>query len=253
MIVRQREDEFVLIQQHHHALLSGELAGAMSHGILPEGRYRCETVHAIAQHDCGWKELDAMPIWNDAAGGPFTFVDYPILPKIAYYKKGLDEVEAVSPYAGLLCSLFYSAFFKDMTEPECVRFRQREEQRQLRLRANLNVPLEYAERGFQLLQLCDSLSLYVCLNEPGASKLREHPWYREGFPGSERFTTTGAGPIVAEWIDEISVRLDEFPLSAPLRAQLPYKSVAKARIREIGLYPAYSEAKWRQQHVLYCP
>lgn len=253
MIVRQREHDIVLIEQHHHALLSGKLAGALKADILPEGRYRCETVHAITQHDCSWKELDAMPIWNDAAARPFTFVDYPMLPKIAFYRKGLNEVEAASPYAGLLCSLFYSSFFKEMTEPECVRFRLMEEKRQSRLLANLKVTWEEAEQGLRLLQLCDSLSLYVCLNEPGAAKEREHPWYREGFPGSERFTRTGSGPIKAEWADDSTVRLHEFPLAEPLRVRLPYKRLDKARIREIGLYPAYAEAGWQEQSILYCP
>nr|WP_253735858.1 DUF3891 family protein [Paenibacillus sp. FJAT-26967] len=32
------------------------------------------------------------------------------------------------------------------------------------------------EQHFKLLKLCDELSLYVCLNEPGVSKDEEHPW-----------------------------------------------------------------------------
>ncbi|WP_156430913.1 DUF3891 family protein [Paenibacillus sp. FJAT-26967] len=49
--------------------------------------------------------------------------------------------------------------------------------RQQRLKAKLNQPGEsMIEQHFKLLKLCDELSLYVCLNEPGVSKDEEHPW-----------------------------------------------------------------------------
>ena len=65
--------------------------------------------------------------------------------------------------------------------------------------------LESLERNLGLLRLCDGLSLYVCLNEPGDGEYP--PPYPEGFELGERFE-----PV---WDDRHTLRLEPNPFSEP--------------------------------------
>ncbi|SDR95963.1 Protein of unknown function [Paenibacillaceae bacterium GAS479] len=241
MIVRKTEQAFILIHQHDHAALSEQLARSLAPELLPEGARRAEIIYAASQHDRGWISLDETPIWNDATGMPFTFEDYPLLPKIAFYKRGIDEVEAVSPYAGLLCSLFYSAFFVHMEGEACEEFLRREEIRQHRLKMNLRTEQQELDRDLKLLQLLDSLSLYVCLNEPGAVGENEHPWYREGFPGTEGLMPSGR-KLRASWQTKQRLLLSEKALQGPVDTTLRFKRVPMSLIEDRGIDIAYRES-----------
>ena len=77
--------------------------------------------------------------------------------------------------------------------------------------------LENLERNFRLLQTCDDLSLFVCLNEPGRS---DHPWYREGFG----FMGTRFVPI---WEDRRTLRLKPNPFSGAFDLSIPLLSVGR--------------------------
>ncbi len=77
--------------------------------------------------------------------------------------------------------------------------------------------LENLESNFRLLQTCDDLSLFICLNEPGRS---DHPFYREGF----RFMGTKYEPI---WEDRRTLRLVPNPFSGAFDLSIPYLSVGK--------------------------
>lgn len=137
MIIRETEHEFVMVAQHDHALLSGDVA---------------------------------------------KNTDYPSLPKVTHYQYGLDQVEKMNKYAGLLCSMHYYSFgFQDSTDRDCIEFAHHEKCRQKRIRDELNVTNDEAIiKQFRLLQLCDRISLYVCLNNPGVSKEQEHPPFKIG-------------------------------------------------------------------------
>ncbi len=76
---------------------------------------------------------------------------------------------------------------------------------------------ENLERNFRLLQTCDDLSLFVCLNEPGRS---DHPWYREGF----EFMGTRFAPI---WEDRRTLRLSPNPFSEPFDLSITHLSVSR--------------------------
>lgn len=175
MIVRKLGDSFLLIRQHDHGRISGEFARHWNAEIKPQN----PTLFAITNHDVGWQELDGEVRFNPDTGEPYSFIDYPLAPKLRAYEHGLDRIEAHEPYASYLCSLHYSSFVRDSLEPVAIDFRKREAARRERIEGF--VPQEWldsAEYNFRLLQLCDDLSLFVCLNEPGENTF---PWYRDGF------------------------------------------------------------------------
>lgn len=236
MIIRETEREFVMITQHDHARLAGEIASHLEKELFLNDEFLSSALLAIDQHDRGWIALDASPIWNTESRAPYSFMDYPLTPKIDKYQRGIDEVENMNEYAALLCSLHYASFMhiRDSLDEACARFYQHELERQRRITDKLSVPQEVIQRHFMLLQLCDDISLYVCLNEPGVSKEEEHPWFREGFEA-----TLLGERCEARWINAREIRLTPSLLAKELMTTLEQRYILKQKIETLGFSEAY--------------
>jgi Protein of unknown function (DUF3891) len=220
MIVRENSDSYVLIGQHDHGRVSGEFAGRWRERPTPLE----PTLYAIANHDVAWQKLDETVRWDETAGRPYSFANYPAEPKMEAYRVGLDLLETQDAYAACLCSMHYSSFVRDAETAAEVVFREGEDRRQKRLRGAMSAQeLENLARNFRLLRTCDDLSLFVCLNEPGRS---DHPWYRGGF----EFMGTHFMPI---WEDRHTLRLNPNPFSGAFDLAIPYLTVGKDR-RPLG-------------------
>lgn len=221
MIVRERPGSYVLIKQHEHGLISGEFARRLAERPRPLE----PTLYAIANHDIGWQGLDAFVRWDEESGRPYSFTSYPIEPKLRAYEVGLNLLEARNPYAACLCSMHYCAFMSRSRNEAEVRFRESEISRQRRIEGAMTEE-ESGNLGhnFRLLQLCDNLSLFVCLNEPGRN---DHPWYQSGF----EFEGKKFEPI---WEDRSTLRFHPNPFSGPFDLVIPYALVEKGGRRTIG-------------------
>jgi hypothetical protein len=211
MIVRRRSGPgaaaFIAIAQHDHGLVSGRLARSWTWGGTPGP----EAVFAIGHHDVGWLGLDAFVRWNAEEAQPYTFMDYPMEEKYEAYRAGIDLVATASPYSGWLVSRHFARFASMLDDPRSAAFVVAERARQGRLEQAFTP--EQAQRGefdFDLLVLCDALSLFLCLNEPGQNTW---PWYRDGlrFRG-ERLMPTWDGPH--------RLRLEPGPLAEPVDVDL---------------------------------
>lgn len=247
MIVRETEDYFVLTEQHEHALFSAKIAANFNDGLFLNPNYKEDVLFAIQEHDRAWIRLDYTPIMNDGEGIPYSFMDYPLLPKLILYGVGVDEVEAKNEYAALLCSLHFASFkaIRESSLSDCIDFLTAESERQDRLKANLGFPDErLITQHFNLLQLCDEMSLYVCMNHPGAAKEDEHPWYRNGFG-----TVLDQGKINALWKNEQEIVVSPFLFDCEFTAGIKSKQVPKKLIMENGIDKAYQETEWTQQEI----
>jgi hypothetical protein len=255
VIVREKENSFVMVRQHDHARVSGDVAAAWKAAFFPGPERRDEVVLAVREHDRGWIGLDETPVWNDRIQAPYTFMDYPLRLKTVFYQKGVDEVEQQSPYAALLCSLHYTSFFRHVSEPAALDYVREETARQQRLRQETGIAGSASENILPLhldvLQFCDHLSLYLCLNDPGVRKDHERSWYREGFP--QTFPFARGARITARWEGTDTVRLSPFPLDRPLQVTLPLKEVHKEEIRRSGIAAAYQAAPWSALPVILVP
>ena len=210
VIVREKPGSFLLVKQHDHALASGEFARHWAREPWPLE----STLYAIAQHDVAWQGPDASVRWNEEAGRPYSFLDYPSEPKVAAYTAGLDLLEAEDPYAACLCSMHYETLVRRSKSETERQFGQAEHARQRRLRAAMSeAESESLERNLSFLKLCDGLSLFVCLNEPGQN---EHPPpYPEGFVREgQKFE-----PV---WEEPGTLRLQPNPFSESFDLVVPY-------------------------------
>jgi hypothetical protein len=221
MIVRERKDSFLLFGQHEHALIAGEFARRWGEKPRPFG----STVYATANHDLAWREPDREVLWNEEKDRPYSFMDYPLHLKLPAQKRGIDSVAVRDPYAGCLCSMHYARFLLDAERTEEIEFREAEFERQGRLKEGMSEgELENLERNFRFLRLCDGLSLFLCLNEPGGD--HDPPPY----PGGFAFEGTRFVPV---WEDGLTLRLDPNPFPETFGVQIPYRTVGRDR-RPLG-------------------
>ncbi|MCP3026873.1 DUF3891 family protein [Halobacillus sp. A5] len=243
MIVNERDDHFLLIDQHDHALVSGEIVLHWKRKFLLRSKLREEADWAVSQHDRAWIPLDRHPLWNEEKQRPYSFIDYPLKEKLEAYQRGIAEVSERSSYAAMLCSSHYQSFFStDDSDPLIQQFIKEEEERRQELETamKMEVPYDIYHLHFERLQFCDDLSLYVCMQEPGIDKEEEVSWFREGF--RQQFDAAPEG-IMPEWINEKEVVLDPFPFEHEFEVRIPYRTVYKKAIEELGLEKACQEAE----------
>jgi hypothetical protein len=87
--------------------------------------------------------------------------------------------------------------------------------------------------------LCDEISLYVCLNEEGATKSEEHPWYVDGFE-----TMIDEQRYRAEWKSQTKIKIDPFPFTTEFDITFKTKYVSKDLRDEIGINCAYNDTSY---------
>ncbi|MBM7646056.1 hypothetical protein JOD45_002281 [Scopulibacillus daqui] len=251
MIVRERDTEFVMIRQDDHARISGEFARSWREDYFSGKEKKKEVVTAVSEHDRGWIGPDSEPFIDDKTGKPFSFSNYPLNTKLIFYKHGIDETEAMNAYAGLLSSCHYMRFVEEENASEAKGFVHLEKQRQKRIVQQIS-PLNQNSFIFHydLLRFCDSLSLYLCLNEPGASKKHEHPWFKNGIPVPETFKFARSETFDVRWIDRQTVSLTPYPFISHFTISLKYKCVQKEDMASQGLIETYKKAPWMELRIL---
>lgn len=243
MIARERPHAFIMIEQDDHARISGEIANKWCDDHFIGDERRASVLYAIYMHDFGWKAFDKQPFWNDKQKAPYTFIDFPTPAKIILYKHGIDAVEQVDPYAALLCSEHYKRFLLNDFSEEARLFVNQERERQQRI---IGAFTAFDEQGFDfhygLLQLCDNLSLYMCLNEPNVTKEDVHPFFHGGIPLSPALPAFDQSNLQLSWKDERTIEVREFPFSYDLPMKLKQKTIQKESIKDNGLIEAYKSA-----------
>lgn len=246
MIVREHADKFVLIEQDNHAQVSGDIMTKWKESLFKGPAFKKSVNYAIYNHDLGWKPFDLQPFWNDEKQAPYTFVDFPSLPKIVLYKNGIDEVEKKDAYAALLCSEHYKRFLLNNTSDEAQSFVKEEEQRQERIFQSLNADKQQFKFHYSLVQLGDNLSLYICLNEPGVSKAKEHPFFKDGIPLSSDLNGFNHNTLKLRWTSENIVSISEFPFENSVEVKLKQKVLEKHAITAHGLIKCYEETPYEE-------
>lgn len=253
MIVREKDNHFVLIRQTHHAMLSGLLAKAWEDALFPGRAFRQSVEYAAAHHDVGWARFDQAPFLNDKNQAPYSFNDFPDAPKTVLYTQGIDAVMEKDLYAALLCSVHYANFYPNPEEAEVLQFVQAEEKRQAHLRSRIE---GFNEADFQahygLLKLVDALSLFVCLNEPGTPAEKGHPFFQKGIPVPKTLRLEEE-VIHPQWLDSETVALDVFPFEHPVEGSIPIKRLAKAALTERGILDSYKEAFEEEMTIQFVP
>ncbi|MCM3443810.1 DUF3891 family protein [Metabacillus halosaccharovorans] len=241
MIINERESEFVIIEQHNHAVLSGDLFSYLQEEFFTGKELKQDILYATQYHDCAWIGLDAAPLWDDKKNSPYSFINLPSSLKLPHYRYGIDWIEQRNKYAALLCSRHYSSFFSNSKSEDEIKYLQYEKTRQKRLCLELGIAIEDSNIHLEILKFLDNLSIYICINEPGVPKSDEFPWYQNGFEGTELFSVEKSDRIVAYWLNEGYIGLTPFPFTRAFEVTMPTKIVGKCDIKEKGIIEAYKD------------
>lgn len=254
MLVRDTGTRFVLIEQHHHALIARKIIEKWQNVLWKPTSIYESVLYAIEQHDRAWRLFDREPFWDDLKQAPYQFIDFPNSAKIVMYTKGIDEVEQVDAYAAVLCSAHYSSFLEGSTDAEAKEFVESEKVRQQHLLQELNLSssIQVSEH-LGLLKLADNLSLYLCLNHPGATKEEEHFFFKKGIPVANSIAewTSETEKLAANWRNQNTIEIGDIPYVEPFPVSFQEKNIAKETIAKKGFLTAYMEASYEQNEVTF--
>jgi hypothetical protein len=159
-------------------VLAGQLAEAWGNDRFARPEPFALLVRAAYEHDAGWTDWEAAPRVDPATKLPYQFTDVPVDEHFAFYQRGVDAVAAADAHAGLLVNLHCQGFHNQRfgTLPQLVRkphppeqeatVRQalaalQAQQRDLGRRVRVEEPVLWAQ--YDLLQVYDRLSLYLCM------------------------------------------------------------------------------------------
>jgi len=65
MIIREHDNDYVFIQQDHHAQISGDILKRWEPDYFLGSELRESVEYAAYQHDTGWKDFDKQPFLNN--------------------------------------------------------------------------------------------------------------------------------------------------------------------------------------------
>ncbi|MGO4547821.1 DUF3891 family protein [Paenibacillus sp. 2TAB23] len=250
LIVYEKENSYILIAQHDHARISGDLVTAWANELFGSEDRRDELNLAAYEHDSSWVELDRIPLWNDAANAPFSFRDFPGNIRFVFYSKAIDRLQETSEYAALLGSILYTTLAERFRNEDTISFVEREFARQSVILEKLQLNVKLLQEHAKALLLCDELSLFACMERPGTP--REHyEWFASGFP--YWFDRTGGTSLIAEWKDERTIALEPYPFSRTVESTLSYKEVNKAAAAKDGIAQVYQMAEHREHRIQFVP
>ena len=199
MIVRKQPDgSLMLVNQSDHAKLSGILAAhwGNSQFMIPEPRE--SFIRAAAFHDCGWYSYETRPHYDLEKKSPPNFPQVPLdAQQLAAFQGGLDWLWGIDAYAGLLISRHRTGLWRNrygsvahpaggsarVLTPEVEAFIAFNEHKQ-------EVAMGALDRArflvnYQLLQMLDLMSLYVCASDLREDRLMHVPvsYYGDGRDG----------------------------------------------------------------------
>ncbi|MCL4245551.1 MAG: DUF3891 family protein [Candidatus Dadabacteria bacterium] len=110
MIRRKDSEEWILVPQHDHAVLAGEIIALWGNDVFTRPRPFGEVVFAVAEHDSGWKEWDSRPKINPENGYPANFMEMESGDQYRIWKGSYLGHAREHPYASSLIALHFDRF-----------------------------------------------------------------------------------------------------------------------------------------------
>lgn len=181
MIVQLLGPEVRLVRQPDHATQAGAFAAAWGRPpFLPLSE---SAVQAVALHDAGWHEWDAMPEVDPATGLPYRFFEMPVAAHLAIFRRSIERATTAGDLAGLLVSLHAEGLYHGRfglvpgvtartvsaeDEPLVIQFLGEQARLRERLRARLGISAIDPDlwQQYRLLQALDALSLFSLVPSP---------------------------------------------------------------------------------------
>ncbi len=102
MIIRRHDDSLLFMTQPDHARLAADLLAHWSADDFAAHPRREALLLAAREHDNGWREVDAVPLFSVATGQALDFIAVGDDIKQSVWPRAIDRVAATSAYAAAL-------------------------------------------------------------------------------------------------------------------------------------------------------
>ncbi len=229
MIVVEEGQVLTLVTQPDHARFAAELLALWRDPEMRGHPRRSRLLAAVREHDNGWREADAAPRIDPAAGRPFDFRSLPAAVRREIWRRGSGRYAASRPYLALLATQHALALHRGRRqEPEWQRFCAELEQRRQELLDASALDETRLAADYRWLELADALSLAVCCRSA-------RPVVR--------------GRLRARWRDG-ALEIDPFPLAGVTTFRIPCRRIPARRYGgEADLATELGAARWAQSEV----
>lgn len=253
MIRRKLTNGWLLFAQPDHARLAGELATHWGNNGFAQPEPYDDVLLAVAEHDNGWRELDAEPKFNPENGLPYNFAEWPLTKHFPIWQRAERRFLERSSYASALISRHGSTLFRSLADKEIdpllvhpffaqktwramgdnlsendreqvLAFVEERETFQTKTleswasqtgQVELTQP-EHWNANLRMVQVCDALSLYTVL-EPPQEKVLENIT-RSGW---DDLVTLNLNPV-----SENEVVLDPYPFdTSPIQVEITGRQI----------------------------
>lgn len=231
MIVVPESGELVVVSQHDHARLAGEVLSLWREDGLPAHPRRQEILFATREHDNGWREADSAPRADPVNGRPHDFTSVPLPVRAEVWLRGIRRHAEERPYAALLVTRHALELHRDRRGDEAWEAALLGALDELygELLERTGAAPEEVAADYRFLDLGDALSLAAC------SRWTE-PIERAG----HRFAFRPGGPGV-----DGEVRLEPFPLAGATTFRVACRRIPDRRYRgDADLGGELAAARW---------
>jgi len=254
MIIAENAECYRMISQNDHGDLAGQFAAHWGNDRFAKLEPYSSMVLAAETHDNGWWDWDIYPS-IDEQGAPIPFTRTPREFRSTFYGKGIDNVIARDPYAGLVVSMHgvglpqkrYGTMptMVDRDDPYSQKFIAEREPTHKQMIEQLSRMEQYAgltgrERiwhNYLLMQVFDRLSLFFCSNFDitAVAAAGSHTKDGKAYYGSTiKPTPVNAGDETGEIqlrvVDRQTVAVDPYPFDeSPLRVSVRGKLIPKIK------------------------
>jgi hypothetical protein len=246
MIVRNQSDgSVVMITQNDHAKLAGLFAAHWGNRTFERPRPYASMMRAAQYHDGGWLRYETNPHLNTATGQTPTYQQVPNdAPQLAAYQWAIDMLTEVDSYTGLMVSKHRTGLWQQrygaITQPppgpsrklsgEVEDFITRNEARQHVITAGLD--RHEVAVNYNLLQVWDLLSLYICSNDQHKSHVIE--------PAPTAYAAgTGGVALKLAPASPSTIAIDPFPFDqAALEAAIVYRHLPASVLHDADSFRA---------------
>jgi hypothetical protein len=251
MIVRYESDgSIVMITQNDHAQLSGLFAAHWGNDRFEKPRPYASVVRAAMFHDRGWIRYETGPQLNLETGRTPSFREVPNDgPQLESFEWAGDWLSAIDPYAGLMIARHRTGLWqgrygvithppaiqRGKLPPEIAAFVSRSEARQKTAAEKLD-PKELTI-NYNLLQVWDMMSLYICSSEIlRPDRIEPVPLSYSGAAGVGMTLT----PREPKSLEPKTIALDPYPLDQPLTTNVIFRRLTQTKFKDTAeLQTAY--------------
>ena len=163
MIVRRQGASQLLVTQPDHAALAATIIGGWLSGGFPDAPGRSVILHAVREHDNGWRDVDVAPLVDVATGRLLDFISAPDEIRQSIWPRGIERL-AATPYAAALVAQhalhIYRRYRGDRAWDPF--FEEMEASRDRSLRSAAPLTMDDLRRDYFFVRVGDLASLTFC-------------------------------------------------------------------------------------------